>query len=120
MRIASRAGIAWSWVALFIAAQVADAITTVASLSHGGAESNPLVEGLISGAGIAGYVLVKFSALAIALGLIVLANWLRARLPAAVGHRVAQALFVGVQAAVAIQLLAVMANLITLGREIRA
>jgi hypothetical protein len=109
----------WFWLGLFIAAQLADLVTTAASLRFGGVEANPLVSGLISGGGLDGYASVRLLAIAAGVGLIFLASWLRRWLPDRLASRVSRSLVAGLQLGVAVQLFAVLANLMALGGDIR-
>lgn len=101
-------------------AQLADVITTLESLRYGGVESNPLVLSLISDGGMGEYLTVKLLAVALGVALIYSADSLRTLLPEGLAGRVSRSLVIGVQLVVAVQLLAVVANLIALGGELRA
>jgi hypothetical protein len=120
METGSRGGIGWFWVGVFIAAQLADLATTAASLNLGGVEANPLVLGLIAGKGLGGYAAVKLLAIGVGVGLLYLAGWMRRWLPDSLAILVSRLLVIGLQLGVAVQLLAVLANLIALGGEVRA
>jgi len=120
METVSRLGPARLWLSLFIAAQLADVVTTAASLRFGAVESNPLVVGLISGAGIDGFAAVKLLGIAVGLGLLWLANWLRRFLPDTLAVRVSRSLVAGLQIGVVVQLVAAVSNLVVLGGQVRA
>jgi hypothetical protein len=108
----------WLWPGLWIAAQLGDVATTLASLRFGGVESNPFVLGLLSGGGIGAYLTVKLSAIAVGACLLYLADWLRRWLPDRIAVQVSRTFVAGLQIAIAVQLLAVAANLIVLRAEL--
>jgi hypothetical protein len=116
----ARVGTARTWLGLFITAQLVDVLTTVESLRLGGVESNPLVLSLISGGGMGEYATVKLLSVAVGVTLIYLADSLRTLLPQRLSSRVSRSLVIGLQLGVAVQLLAIAANLIALGGELRA
>lgn len=118
--MATRGGMAWGWLGVFVGVQLADIATTAASLSLGGVEANPLVLSLISGGGMGGYAWVKVAAIAAGIGLLYLAHWLRRWLPDGSAAFVSRSLAIGLQVGVAVQLLAVVANLVALSGEVRA
>jgi hypothetical protein len=120
METIARGGMALFWLGLLASAQIADLITTVASLRLGGVESNPLVRGLIADAGMNGYASIRLLAIALGVALLWLAGSLLRRLPGRLAHGVSLTLAVGLQIGVVVQVFAVIANLIALNGELRA
>jgi len=120
METIARGGMALFWLGLLASAQIADLITTVASLRLGGVESNPLVRGLIADAGMIGYASIRLSAIALGVALLWLAGSLLRRLPGRLAQRVSLTVAVGLQIGVVVQVIAVIANLIALNGELRA
>jgi hypothetical protein len=108
------------WIGLLVAAQLADLLTTAASLRFGGLEANPLVLAIVSNRGIHGYVLIKLVSLILVVALVTGVGWLGRSLPARLSNFVFRALVVGLQVAVGIQVLAVLANLVVLAVKIQA
>jgi hypothetical protein len=120
METASRSGITWGWLGVFIGAQVADIATTAASLRFGGVEANPLVLRLIARGGIGGYAWVRLGAIAVGIGLLYLAGCLRRWLPERSAALVSRSLATGLQVGAAVQLIAVAANLVAMSSEMGA
>ena len=120
METVSRGGLAWFWLGLFIAAQLADLATTAVSLRLGGVEVNPLALRLISGGGLVRYASFKLLATSVGLGLLYLAGRLLRWLPDHLARRASRSLVALLQIGVAVQLLAVLANLVALVGEVRA
>ena len=116
MPFIGRPGVTWIWwVGLLVAAQIADLGTTVASLSFGGIETNPVVVGIISSGGIQAYALIKLLSVLVVVGIVYLADELRRWLPSRLSQRVLHTLLGALQIAVAAQLFAALANLVVLG-----
>ena len=121
MRSVGRLSSSWAlWIGLLVAAQLADLLTTAASLRFGGLEANPLVLAIVSNRGIHGYVLIKLVSLILVVALVTGVGWLGRSLPARLSNFVFRALVVGLQVAVGIQVLAVLANLVVLAVKIQA
>ena len=62
-------------LAAYVAAQLADVVTTRQALSRGGREGNPLIAALMRRLGSTGWILAKLAAAAVAAALLYAQGW---------------------------------------------